>query len=216
MKKFKVGDTVKVLHKSIGGNFEDWFKNRSNNTLIHVITDVFENGEVHINGDWFLESDLVLTDKLLKLKIGDRIIKVKNMELSNTNHVAKIGSCGNIIGYINGMYKIKYDNYISSNGYFVGNDSSIELFIKPKFKVGDKFITRAGGVQIEVEIVKVSLNKKFKQYAYLVFDTSSGKVGALVDNELSNLKRFTKVIKPKEMTVDEISKKLGYKVIVKQ
>lgn len=88
-----------------------------------------------------------------------------------------------------------------------------ERYIEPKFKVGYKFYARAGGYV--TEIVKVILNKKKGVYYYACFDSEDGFARFSDENEVASSKKFVEE-KIKEMTVDEISKALGYKIKIKK
>ena len=99
----------------------------------------------------------------------------------------------------------------------------VEKFIEPKFKVGDKFEGRSlkDMSTVTIEIVKISLNKKLKEYSYLAFDVETGESYCLEDSDLLGFKKVEKTkvvnftIKEVEVKMNEILKNMGRDIIIK-
>lgn len=142
---------------------------------------------------------------MIKVKKGEKI------------YIPKFGLSA-IVNYVDeGGFIVELENgkplTILYNYAYKPDEIKYEKFIKPKYKVGEKIMPwfASSGKKDVAEIVKVALNKKTKSYVYLAFTLDCGY--PIVEREEDVI--LYKKEKIVELTVDEISKKLGYKVKVK-
>jgi len=166
--KFKVGDKVKV--KRYNGIFTGEIVAIRQSSCCPYGIKTVEEVNTCLGEDWVKEfkcrkNNVTADDSELvkqcngikpKFKKGDKIYveQYKDWGIIEDLSISLYG-----VRMADGIYKA------------VGIEDRIEKYIEPKYKVGDKFMLLTGGSYIKSEIVKLSLNKKKKQYSYLMFDT---------------------------------------------
>lgn len=132
-----------------------------------------------------------------KFKVGEKV------------YVKEVGRWAKVIKYSELLYFIKDEH--GKKGYI--EESYLERFIEPKYKVGDKVYAFPVLTYSEdkAEIVKCSLNKKRGEYSYLTFKTDTGFPIAM--NESDVILYGTRP-KPevKEMTMEQVCRELGKEI----
>lgn len=102
--------------------------------------------------------------------------------------------------------KSRYGTYGGFVPVSILEKSLFDTFVKPKYKVGQKFVNGNNWV---MEIVKSSLNKKKGEYYYMLFDANDGYGMVESESSLSRMERFNKPKEVEEMTLAQVCKKLG-------
>lgn len=160
-----------------------------------------------------------------KFKKGEKVIVIKNYSNLQIGDDCIVDT---VDGEAEQYYIRKIGGELSDSNWM--NKDEIEKFIEPKFKIGDRFeasCVEGFGKETHVfEIVKVSLNKKKKEYSYLLFSLKNGDAMTALDSELITAKKVVKekVIKQKvvnftskevEVKMNDILKSMGKDIIIK-
>lgn len=130
-----------------------------------------------------------------KFKIGEKV------------YIPKNGKWATVCGYL--LNKLFVEDEDGQKGNI--QEKFVEKFIEPKFKVGHKFFFTKD-TNIEVEVVKASLNKKKKEYSYLCFDVKTGKEYAISESDIDP-RCGTPAI---EMTLEQVCRELGKNIKIKK
>ena len=141
-----------------------------------------------------------------KFKVGEKV------------YMNKVGYWAIIQKIVKNKYHIIDEN--GNAGWDV--ESNMEKFIEPKYKVRDMFYKypschKDEGMGDVCEVVKISLNKKAKEYSYLCFD-KFGYCKAFNESEVVPVEKKSKVItvsiKEIESKMNEIFRSMGkdYKI----
>ena len=140
-----------------------------------------------------------------KFTEGQKVITTSVLP-SDVSQGVRVGDCAEVVFAADSGAVVHYIEGKAKGKHISMADTQLEAFLYPKYKVGHKFDISTIDGKSHVEVVAVKFNKKLKTYAYMVYRVSDGHVGCLLEKEIP--------ANPEKMTLKQIEKELGKKVVV--